>query len=644
MAYRTAVRAGAWVWAAVAVAAISGCTTTLESRHVKEPVGAEKPVKGVVYYLPRAEYQITVFRELRSCTKGYPNFIGSVAAWLRVQLNATLLFSSSDPAADAESRDKDIQKILGQIVYNDPEVQAFLEKLVGKPSLDALRAAPAPPPATRTTTLEEQKKAIATIASGLVGLRQGLVPKFEVQATAEALALITPDTTRAYTLDYERMQNGLKGTDYSVELYPNGTLKAVNVTIDDQTGAAISSALTGAAKIAAAVGGFPISFAQTASVSGFTSYADWRKASDDQPGPCKDDVLANIERRDLLEAAAKSNVKEALEGSKKLEKLDTKRKAALSKQVAATKVLAGLTKGTPEYLIAEGSLKTVTTEVSVAEAEYTVEKARNDEKVEAADEVKTRLAAAKKALTHVQTTTIRPDPKQLTQTIHGAEEALKVWATNDFSQACVKNDLANCVNHKDLLAELTAYATVYAPGIDKKGSSEAVAGPTKQDTQLKDPVPDPNGIYYRTPLKSQLLVCKGKPCLDGSIAQFANPSNVLLNLPVEVPQLGVLSALPLHNGPFQNNTVTASFNESGALTKATYKSNAAVAKAAEVFESSADVLLKFKEAKRQQDTTKLNASVSELESRKKLAEAQLALEKAQAELETYRQSRDKGGE
>lgn len=643
MAHRTAIRAGAWVWAAAAIASISGCTTSLESRRVGEAIGAEKPVKGVVYYLPRAEYQITVSRELRSCTLGYADYASSVVAWLGKQLNATLLYNGSDPAADAELRDSDIQSILGQGVYSDFEVQALLEKAGAKGDLAKLNVKTKQKSPQRDQELQAQHAAIKNIASMITGLGLGVSPRLEVQATADAIQLIAPDTTRAYTLDYEGMQNGLKGTDYSVELYPNGTLKAVNVTIDDQTGTAISSALTGAAKIAAAVGGFPISFPQNASASGFETYANWKKVNADKPGPCKDDVLANIERRDELEAKARINAKEALEGSKKLEKLDAKRKAALVKQEADKKVLDGLTKGSPEYLIAEGSLKTSIAQATGAEAEYALEKQRGEERSDAADDVKTRLAATKKALTHAQTTTIRPDAEQLTLEVRGAKEALNNWTTDKMSGACTRNDLIECTNMQNLEKELTAYATVYAPSLPKKATPKSAAGPAKASTQLPDPIPDPNGIYYRPPLKSQLLVCKGKPCLDGSTVQFANPSNVLLNSPVEVPQLGVLSALPLHNGPFQNNTVTASFNESGALTKATYKSNAAVARAAEVFESSADVLLKFKEAKRQQDTTKLNASVAELESRKKLAEAQLALEKAQAELDTYRQSKDKGG-
>lgn len=644
MAHQTVVRAGTWVWAAAAIAAISGCTTSLESRRVSDAVGAEKPVKGVVYYLPRAEYQVTVSRELRSCTQGYADYASSVVAWLGKQLNATLLYPGSDPGASAESRDRDIQQILGQVVYSDFEVQALLGKAGAKNDLAKLNVKTKQQSPQRDKELQEQHTAIKNIASMITALGLGVTPKIEVQATAAAIQLITPDTTRAYTLDYEGMQNGLKGTDYSVELYPNGTLKAVNVTIDDQTGAAISSALTGAAKIAAAVGGFPISFPQNATASGFESYANWKKVNADKPGPCKDDVLANIERRDELEAKARSNAKESLEGSKKLEKVDGKRKAALAKQEADKKVLADLQKGSPEYLIAEGSLKTSIAQAGVAEAEYALEKQRGEERSDAADDVKTRLAATKKALTQVQTTTIRPDAKQLTLEVQGALEALNSWTTDVMSGACIRNDLTNCTNMQNLEKELTAYATVYAPGLTKNAAPQSTAGHPKAITQLPDPTPDPNGIYYRPPLKSQLLVCKGKACFDGSAVQFANPSNVLLNSPVEVPQLGVLSALPLHNGPFQNNTVTASFNESGALTKATYKSNAAVAKAAEVFESSADVLLKFKDAKRQQDTTKLNASVSELESRKKLAEAQLALEKAQAELDTYRQSKDKGGE
>jgi len=92
----------------------------------------------------------------------------------------------------------------------------------------------------------------------------------------------------------------------------------------------------------------------------------------------------------------------------------------------------------------------------------------------------------------------------------------------------------------------------------------------------------------------------------------------------------------LKNGPFQNNTISASFAENGTLTKVAYKSNAALAKAAEVFDASADSIMKFREAKRNQEASKLETSASELAAKKKLVDAQLDLEKSQAALDSFR--------
>ena len=55
-----------------------------------------------------------------------------------------------------------------------------------------------------------------------------------------------------------------------------------------------------------------------------------------------------------------------------------------------------------------------------------------------------------------------------------------------------------------------------------------------------------------------------------------------------------------------------------------------------MFESSADSIVKFSEAKRNKGTNNLEASASEVNARKKLIEAQLALEKSQAELDKFR--------
>ena len=74
----------------------------------------------------------------------------------------------------------------------------------------------------------------------------------------------------------------------------------------------------------------------------------------------------------------------------------------------------------------------------------------------------------------------------------------------------------------------------------------------------------------------------------------------------------------------------------------TYKTNAAAAKAAEIFESSADTIMKFKEAKQNQGATKATAAAAELDARKKLVEAQLALEKAQSDLDKFRDEQKTG--
>jgi hypothetical protein len=133
-----------------------------------------------------------------------------------------------------------------------------------------------------------------------------------------------------------------------------------------------------------------------------------------------------------------------------------------------------------------------------------------------------------------------------------------------------------------------------------------------------------------------LFVCKEVGCLDAAGLPSASPAHRLMASPVDVPQMGLLATLPLVNGPFQNNTLGAAFAENGALLELSYKSNAAVAKAAAVFDASADSLLKFSEAKRKQESEKLKVSKAEIDARTGLINSQLALEQAQANLDKFR--------
>ena len=136
-------------------------------------------------------------------------------------------------------------------------------------------------------------------------------------------------------------------------------------------------------------------------------------------------------------------------------------------------------------------------------------------------------------------------------------------------------------------------------------------------------------------MRTLLFVCKETSCLDDAGKLQARQKDILLSSAFDVPQLGVLAALPLKNTAFQNNTLTASFAETGALTKLSYVTNASAAAAADTFTKSADIYLQYKDAKRTAEKSKLDQAKAEVDANTALLKSQLEEEKAKADLANF---------
>lgn len=605
-------------------AVLAGCTTALTSAKVDN---FSNSTKGQIYYLPRAEYQVSVSRELRSCTVAYASNADAALSWLTEQLG-NLRYEES-PALQVAF----IRSIEADPAIQQGDVKQPLDELLGK-NWSSKLVVPTPvtlgskkPRGTPGQNLAVDDDLLRAFESVLHASKPSIQLKLEATLTAQATPAWAPDTAYTYSLDYDLMQSGLKGTDYSVEQYPNGTLKSVNVTIDDQTGPAIQSVLGGVAKFAAAAGGFPLSLGtkpQAAGSKPFQSFSAWKDANSSVVSPCKSDIKLKLYQRAGLEAQADANAEDALAQQKKVDKLDAAQVKAIAELEKAKAALKEIDSGDPKRHEAEALVKKTTGDAKLAAKAVLDAKSELDDLAQAGDKVATRLAALRKGLTVVHTTTFRPTFESRSLHVAGELEAISAWTNEATLKSCAeKTDM--CDGVKNFETAISAYVAIHTPPLPK------IAANAMADV----------GVYYRQPLRGVLVVCKKAQCTNDAGLLTAGPDSILLNTPADVPQLGALAVLPLKNVPFQNNTISASFAESGALTKVTYKSNAAAAKAAEVFEASADTVLKFKDAKRKQESTKLDSSAAELDSQKKLVEAQLALEKAQADLDAFRSSQKK---
>lgn len=573
---------------------LTACTTQLKTN----PAVFGQRSEGQVYYLPKAEFQVTVSRELKGCAFGYGSDAEAVIAWLYAQLDVA---KTGNTRAD---RTRLVQAIAADPMLDRRDVAHAIENILGANWRNELRA---------------NEENMGTMQPRLVPHVTRAQGRFDVEVSAQAVPMWSADLDHAYSVSYELMHQALKGTDYAIETYPNGTLKSVNVTIDDQTGPAIQSFVSGVAKVAAAVGGFPLGGVQTAAAATIKSFAEWKASEVDTLGLCKPDVRLRLMQRAGLHAQLEADGEVGMAMLKKIAKLEKAQVEQIALRDKLKGALEDMDEADPKRSQAAAALKKGEADLRAAAKSVADAKAEFLAAQEGSEKTAARLASIRKSLTVSRSTVIRPDQTKLNFALEGAADAEEAWVNPRVQEIC-KVDARCDIDFGKLRQSLAAHAGIAAAVRKVAPMSAAVA----------------EGIVYRQPVKAMLLVCKQRPCVDDAGGLAAEPSAVVLSGPVDLPQLGPLAVLPLKNTAFQNNTIAASFSEGGALTKLTYKSNAAAAEAAKVFDASADTVVKFKDAKRNQEKAKLDVAASELEARKKMVEAQLALEKAQADLAKFR--------
>ena len=584
-----------------------GCTT-METTHLESDA---TPVEGQIYYLPRIDYQIGVERELRACTFGYESEADAAFGWLTYAFG--IIDSQTNPIATTN-----FNLVIADPVMQLPEIEATLN--------DDARLGEN----WQTVVVNQSTKTykIGAISERLASKEQPapkLLVKVEMRATAAPLVSHDPD--QVYVIKYQEMEHVFKRTDYSVDTYPNGTLKSINVTLEDQTGDVILGVLNGTAKLAAASSGFPISFAesQSAAVSDEApmGFAKWRRDVSERNSPCNAVTRLKLVQRNSLAGQVEKNAEAALE----LEKANAKSLDALAKATATRDEKRAevdeLEEGDAKKPAATAELKVAAAELKTAQKAADEAKSAYELALEGAGKVASKFAAIRKELTQTRVTTVRPEAGVTVPfELDGVEEAGLSWLKSETVAELCK-DANKCVAGmpSEFQSKLRAVASIY-PSFSKAGKSEFTGT---------------SGVTYRQPVKTTLFVCKEVSCLDEKKGSPTNTqAHTLLAAAVDIPQLGVRASLPLKNGPFQNNTISASFAENGALIKLAYKSNAAAAKAAEVFEASADTVLTYTEAKRKQQTNNLASNEAEVKAETQLLTAQLELEKAQAELDKFR--------
>lgn len=466
-----------------------------------------------------------------------------------------------------------------------------------------------------------------------------------MRATLSAHML--PDTSQAYSIDYQGMSQSSKDTEYKVSKYPNGTLKSVNSIIDDKTDEVISSTVRGVLQLAAVSSGFPVTFPPRPSpdvkisipkpIHKPLSFAEWLDA---HPGFAEPSNLCNNTTMQRLRQRA------AL-----MDQLETLAKQIGQKEAAANKALATAAEETDkaaELQIQHDALpkgdekdqiaKDIATHKEAATNGTKSATAANKEKAaleKEQAETNAKLNSVRKTLTLTTTQLLyekrNPDADQVQ--IIGHLEAARAWfvpeilkkycdfeKTNQNSDICTEVDLGSekVLVPNRLMAWAARYLAPHKPSFPQNVPTE--------------------GLVYREPVQGLLLVCQESECLETDPKErlgdiVASPDQTVLITPADFPQLGVLASLPLTNRAFQNNSITATFSPTGSLETLEYKSNARAAAAAKAFEGSAGDILTFAEAKKGAKKNDLvtkkaevDAETALLEAEKKRAEAKKALD------------------
>jgi hypothetical protein len=593
---------------------------------------------GLVYFLPYLEVDLEYKRRITLCD---PN----LARWLKAELeNLQLIYEQLESQAGNPLPEAAFRNILGDafkpmkpllrergleetaaLSLSKEEVSSIIRESIPiflREGLEEYRHAL---PEGFLTRLEEGGAA-ETLLENLITLVKPDLDKalYDVKFahTVTAKPRYLPDNDHAYWVDHQAMTDGFKKTDLTIETYANGAIKSINGEIEDQTGAVITSTLQGVLRLASAVGGIPT-----------PPSGQPESAVPQDPEPivplCQADIYRKIQQRRALTAAINPTAQKILQQEGVVKRstsalATSKKKRDEAKATKAKLEAEGVGPSDQRWQKAKAEIDEAEEEIKKREKEITeANKKIKDLESEIAGK-RRQITALDKDLTHSIVLTFRPTETLRQEELRGADKASDRWFEPEgrkrycegTDKPCTAADASGVPNR------LLAWAAIYlAPGT-----------PTYSATHTQ--VNTGGHFVYREPAIGRLLVCKTEACLKG-FQMAAHREDRLLDDKIEVPQLGVLTTLPLLNKGFQNNNLEAKFSESGHLTKLEYHSNARFKAAAETFNASTESLGAYIEARREADKAALDRKTAEVEAERDRVKAQLELEQARRCLEAF---------
>jgi len=275
------------------------------------------------------------------------------------------------------------------------------------------------------------------------------VVQLTVELHASATAIVSADVNHTYVIDYRKTQAPTKTTDLVFENYENGTLKSVNVTVDDQTGAVIQSALSGIAKIAAAKGGFPlpVNAKGKSLLSGFPDFKKWsdgKKAALSGANPCATLVQTKLAQRAALNDVVESSTKTISEKSAELDKSRDALAEATTKRDKQKAVVDAIKDGAPEKEKAKTELAKLDNVVKSNQTSVSDKEKQLTTLQETSAGAEKKFSAVRKVLTKTTSTILQWERGGGHNTaIDGTDGAITAWLDKDrIAELCAKSP--NC--------------------------------------------------------------------------------------------------------------------------------------------------------------------------------------------------------
>lgn len=471
--------------------------------------------------------------------------------------------------------------------------------------------------------------------------------EIELAVGADVTPKFFPDLANPYLIKYEELNAAFKKTTLNVELYENGTLKKINGSIKDRTGVVIQNTTKGAVQIARMVMGVP-------SVPG--AHAPLRAPSDSEVVDKQDNKYANfcnpettkaIEHFEFLSSEIK-RLEKALPAlapnarpAKEVELQNTKTAHA---KYAAHLTHQQIYPSIPNFQNGQWkrslpvspsiflkwfhfpenqdqrygvrhvnhswveSLLTLKNEIEVLE-KINPKKLKNDvdilmkelDKLENEEKLLRTKAEAESDPT--QKERLEQDANNKNQEVKNKRtdiENLNLKAKKDtYNQVSLNASLGQEI--RDIARELDAIAEIDISKNQLALSSEKNLG---------------NGghLVYRQPGPANLTICKFSSCEEKNYIIHQNT--------YQLPQAGIYTTLPLENGMFDDNVLTAKFGQSGNLESFDYITESQAEAASATFAQMVGAAGQIVDAERDSEGIKLQRELNRLNLENQILEAQ----------------------